>query len=141
MAKDRRAKMTGKAGRSSFLGIPHPVIDSQAYKSLNGWAVKLLIDIAAQYKGSNNGDLCAAWSVMRERGWKSPGTLHKALSALLDAGLIEQTRQGGRNRCSLYAITWRPIDECKGKLDVKPTQGPSALYLYLSTIDAPKNAA
>ncbi|WP_375176682.1 hypothetical protein [Marinobacter mobilis] len=129
MAKDRRARLTGKAGRSPFLGIPHHVIGSEAYKSLDGWAVKLLVDIAAQFKGNNNGDLCAAWSVMQDKGWNSKGTLHKALKALLDAGLIEQTRQGGRNRCSLYAITWRSIDECRGKLDVRPTNAPSSLYL------------
>lgn len=129
MAKDRRAKLTGKGGRSGFLGIPHTVLVSDAYMGLDGWSVKLLVDIAGQFKGSNNGDLTAAWSYMQARGWRSKGTLHKSLNALLAAGLIEQTRQGGKNRCSLYAVTWRGIDECKGKLDVKPTQAPSALYL------------
>lgn len=129
MAKDRRAKLTGKRGQSGFLSIPHPVLVSNAYMALDGWSVKLLVDIAGQFKGSNNGDLTAAWSYMQARGWRSKGTLHKSLNALLAAGLIEQTRQGGKNRCSLYAVTWRNIDECKGKLDVKPTRAPSALYL------------
>lgn len=131
MAKDRRARLTGKKGNAPFLHLPHSVLSSRGYLSLDGWSVKLLVDIAGQFKGSNNGDLTAAWSFMQARGWRSKGTLHKALAALLDAGLIEQTRQGGKNRCSLYAITWRPIDECKGKLDVRPTQGPSALYLKI----------
>ncbi|SVB86360.1 uncharacterized protein METZ01_LOCUS239214, partial [marine metagenome] len=29
--------------------------------------------------------------------------------------------QGGLNKCSLFALTWFQIDECKGKLDIKST--------------------
>ena len=90
--------------------------------------MKLLVDIASQFNGKNNGDLTAAYSVMRERGWNSTGTLNKARKALLDAGLIQETRSGGRHRCTLYAVTWRGINECKSKLDVKPTIAPSNLF-------------
>lgn len=131
MAKDKREQATGKKGRSGYLNLPAHVINSDAYRGLDGWAVKMLVDIGAQFYGSNNGDLCAPWSILRHRGWRSKGTIDGALSSLLEAGLIEQTRQGGRNRCSLYALTWRPIDECGGKLDVKPTKAPSARYLNL----------
>lgn len=136
MSKDRRAKLKGRKGKTPFLYLPQDVLNSGAYRDLDGWSVKLLVDIAGQFRGHNNGDLCAAFSVLREKGWRSKGTLHKALSNLLEAGLIQQTRQGGRNRCSLYAVTWRPIDECKGKLDVKPTMAPSALYLDLKLKDS-----
>jgi len=134
MAKDRRARATGKTGNAPFLHIPHSVLSSNAYKALDGWGAKLLLDVAGQYKGHNNGDLCAAWSILQAKGWKSKGTLHRALNALLETGLIEQTRQGGRNRCSLYAVTWKNIDECKGKLDVSPTKAPSARYLKLEAM-------
>jgi hypothetical protein len=43
-------------------------------------------------------------------------------------GFIEQTRQGGKNQCSLYAVTWLAIDECNGKLDVNPTRAASNLW-------------
>jgi len=128
MAQDRRAKLTGRKNTASFLHIPHEVLSSDAYRRQDGWAAKLLVDIAGQFNGRNNGDLCAAWKIMHERGWRSKGTLHKALHSLLEAGLLEQTRQGGKNRCSLYAVTWRAIDECKGKLDVKQTRAPSSLW-------------
>lgn len=132
MSKDRREKLKGRRGTEPFLQIPSSVLHSKAYGELDGWGVKLLVDIASQFRGHNNGDLCAAFSILKEKSWRSKGTLHKALSKLLEVGLIEQTRQGGRNRCSLYAITWRPIDECKGKLDVRPTRAPSALYLDIN---------
>ncbi|MCL1483659.1 MULTISPECIES: hypothetical protein [unclassified Marinobacter] len=134
MAQDPRARATGKAGNGRFLAIPHSVLNSDAYRGLKGWGVRLLVDIAGQYNGKNNGDLCAAMTVMEPRGWKSNSSLGTALSALLAAGLIEQTRQGGRNRCSLYAVTWHSIDDCGGKLDVRPTKAPSARYLNLAAM-------
>jgi hypothetical protein len=95
---------------------------------MSPFAVKLLVDLAAQYKGSNNGDLCAAWSVMHPRGWRSKETLFKSLRELEHYGMIERTRQGGRKRATLYAITWRAIDYCGGKLDVSCTRSPSGTW-------------
>lgn len=131
MPRDRRAKATGKAGNGRFLAIPHSVLNSEAYSGLKPRAVKLLVDLASQYNGKNNGDLCAAMTVLKAKGWKSNSGIEMALGELIEAGLIDETRQGGRNRCSLYAVTWHPIDECGGKLDVKPTKAPSARYLKL----------
>lgn len=135
-AKDLRAKHTGRKGQAGYLHIPRDVLSSEAYQKLDGWSVKLLVDVAGQFCGNNNGDLTASWSVLKSKGWRSKGTLHKALENLLEAGLLEQSRQGGRNKCSLYAVTWRQIDECKGKLDIKPTKSPSARYLNLEKLAA-----
>jgi hypothetical protein len=91
-------------------------------------AAHLLDNLTAQYNGGNNGDLCAAPKTMKLYGWNSQGSINKALTELLALGFIEQTRQGGRNKFSLYAITWKPIDECKNKLDVNPTRVASNLW-------------
>jgi len=122
---DKRAKHKGRKGSGPFFGVPHSITDSKAYFSLNGWSAKLILDIGCQYNGHNNGDLCAPYSLMQHRGWNSPSTLNNALKELQEKGFITLTRQGGRNRCNLYAVTWAAIDECKGKLDVKPTSTPS----------------
>lgn len=121
---DKRAKHTGRKGKSKFLGIPHNVLESSAYNALNGWSVKLLVDIGKQYTGFNNGDLSAAYSQLKKQGWRSPSTLSKALKHLQEVGLIQLTRQGGKNRCSLYAITWQPVNDCKGKIDIAETKQP-----------------
>ena len=115
-----RAKGRGTTG--SFLSLPHALLNSTSFSSLSPRATKFLIDIAAQYKGTNNGDLCAPLSLMKKRGWNSSDQLFKAKDELIDRGLIMVSRQGGLNQCNLYAITWQPIDECKGKLDIAPTQ-------------------
>lgn len=109
-----------KKEKGRFLQLPSHIIDSEEFASLNGHAVKLLIQVANQYRGYNNGDLCAPWSIMRQHGWKSKDTLGRALKVLLASQFLIITRMGGRNRCQLYAITWQPIHECQGKLDVKP---------------------
>lgn len=130
-----RLRHQGRRETRPFFMWPRDVADSDAYTALSAHAVKLLNDLYFQFRGANNGDLSAAWSVMQSRGWKSRDTLCKALKELLAAGMIEKTRQGGRNRCSLYAVTWRSIDECKGKLDMTATTKPSNLWKQQSTVE------
>lgn len=124
MSRDKRLRAKGRRNGHSFLQVPHPVMNSAAYCSLSPRAVKMLFDLAVQYKGKNNGDLVASMSFMKPRGWNSNDQIGKALDELLEKGLLVLTRQGRRPRiASLYALTWRPIDECGGKLEeVKPTQ-------------------
>jgi hypothetical protein len=118
----KRLRAKGRSTTGSFLSLPHALLNSTSFSSLSPRATKFLIDIAAQYKGTNNGDLCAPLSLMKKRGWNSSDQLFKAKDELIDRGLIMVSRQGGLNQCNLYAITWQPIDECKGKLDIAPTQ-------------------
>lgn len=80
--------------------------------------------LASQYDGFNNGDLTIAYSVARAKGITANGSLRRGAQELIEAGLIMLTRQGGRNRPSLYALKWFSIDECKGKLDVAATRTP-----------------
>lgn len=115
-----RLKSRGRRSDGSFIALPHAVINSHNWLMLSPYAVKLLIDLFTQYKGKNNGDLCAAWSMMKPRGWKSKATLTKALMELQHYGMIILTRQGGRKKPNLYGVTFRSIDECNRKLEVRP---------------------
>jgi hypothetical protein len=123
-----RRKHKGRSEGGSFLALPFTVMDSPNYFALSGSAVKLLIDLGRQYRGSNNGDLSAAWAIMRRRGWKSRDTLQRATAELLEHGMIEKTRQGGLHCCNLFALTWHAIDDCGGKLDVAETHLASGLW-------------
>jgi len=120
----KREKVTGRRDAGKYFGLPHAVMDSRNYLQLSAQAVKLLNDIGRQYGGFNNGDLCATWSMMEKRGWKSRNTLYKALQELLYYGLIIKSKQGGKHAPTLYALTWQSVDECKGKLDIKETIRP-----------------
>jgi hypothetical protein len=129
MAKSRFKNAKDKRDGESHIGVPHCVLNSAAYLSLNAHARMLLWDLAAQYRGDNNGDMCAAWKLMHLRGWKSEETLCKAKRKLLEVGLIVETRKGARpNKCSLFALTWYALDDCKGKLDISPQSFPRGAY-------------
>ena len=126
--------------------MPHVVLRSASFSRLSGHAVKLLMDLVAQYKGDNNGDLCTAWTLMQKRGWRSRDTLNKARRELLAGEWIMVARQGGRHKPTLYALTFYAIDECGGKLDVNATHSPSGIWrrhepLLPALLGAPKKIA
>lgn len=123
-----REKFKSRRDSGAFMRFPTEVLDSPKYRALSFKARALLLDLGAQFRGRNNGDLAAPWSWMKNRGWKSKDTLRRALLELLAAGMIEQTRQGGLHCASLYAFTWLPIDECGGKLDVSACAIASGLW-------------
>lgn len=127
MARSLR-KSKGRAESGSFIQLPHAMLESEEYASLSAHAVKALVDLFSQYRGHNNGDYSAAWSLMSKRGWTSKALLYRALNELQAKGWIDKTRQGWKHRTSLYAVTWKPIDECNGKLDVKPTRTASGAW-------------
>ena len=117
-----RAKHKQKA---SFAGIPRVVMECPDYINLSGSAIRLLNEMACQFKGGNNGDLCPAWTLMKMRGFRSKSTLTRAIQELVAAEMVILTRQGHfiRNKASLYALTWESIDECLSKhLDELPTR-------------------
>lgn len=117
-----RQKVKGRKTKGRFLALPASVVESDEYKSLSGNAVKLLLALLYQYKGRNNGDLSASYTIMRTMGFVSKDTLQRAKNELLESGLITQTREGRflnpGGVCALYALTWLNLDECGGKLDV-----------------------
>ena len=117
MARSLR-KSKGRRDQRSFVQFPHHMLRHPRFHQLSGWACKLLLYLASQYRGTNNGDLQATTRLATGAGWTSKASLAKALQELEIAGFIVKARQGGRNRCSLYALTWFAVDECGGKLDI-----------------------
>ena len=101
----------GRGGEKGYLGLPKEIIEHENFTKLSAYGNKLIIDLGQQYRGKNNGDLCATWVFMVERGWKSKDTLNNALRELEYYGLIVQTQAGGLNKPSLYALTWKRIDK------------------------------
>ncbi len=80
--------------------MPHQVLECEPYTKLSGKSVKLLMDLFAQYRGNNNGDLGMAWKVMEAKGWRSRDALDRARKELLENGFIMLTRQGGKHQCN-----------------------------------------
>ena len=101
-----------KRGNKPFTAMRHDVLDSEAWARTSMKGIKLIMDLVAQYRGNNNGDLCLAWKIMKPRGWKSEGTLNSAKDEIIEKQWIICTRQGSRNIASLYALTFFAIDAC-----------------------------
>lgn len=98
-----------------FLALPWAVLDSEAYRGLSHPARALLLEVARQFNGDDNGRMLLSRTYLEPRGWKSADVIQRAKAELVDAGLIFQTVMGHRpNRASWYAVTWMPLDKLDG---------------------------
>jgi hypothetical protein len=124
-----------------FAGIPNRVIDHPDFNKLSGNEIRLLLWFAYQYKGKNNGKLCAVWSQVKHRGFKSQTTLSNAIKGLRQKGFIELSKgnaltQNGRTP-NYYAITWEMVNDIPGfQMDLKPTR--TALRTFIDVVDKHK---
>ncbi len=111
MTSKRKQQARQERDGSSFLALPHVVMRSEAFKSLTGHQIKLLLDIAMQLGTHNNGRLSASWRYLsEERGWTSKSPIRPALNALEVRGLVFCTRAGKfPSLPAWYAVTWRPL--------------------------------
>lgn len=112
-----RAKRRKGAARDpgGFVAVPWVVLDSEAYQGLSHPARSLLLELARQYHGDDNGRMVATLARLQPRGWTSNDTISRAKKELLDAGLIFETCKGRRpNKASWYACTWWALDKLDG---------------------------
>lgn len=131
MARPSRRRAKGRSENGTFAALPHALFRAREDEPppvarLSKMARLLLVDIAQQYRGNNNGNLSAAPKTLAPYGWTSRGTVDRALRELVSEGFLSLTRQGGRNRCSLYALTWHGVDE--GPHDAPTNPVPSGLW-------------
>ena len=127
-----RMKAKGRREGGNFARLPYTLMDHLNYINLSPQGRMLLLDLMRQLrygKGGviNNGDLCATFSMMKGRGWKSKDTLHTATLELLHYGFIVISRQGERlrnDKPTLYALTFIGVNECGGKLGIPSSQAP-----------------
>lgn len=102
----------------SYAAIPRAMLDSPAWIGASVAAKALVMELARQHNGANNGRLHLAHSWLARRGWPSKSIVEKARDELLERGLIVQTRQGGLFiGPTWFAVTWLPINNFVG-LDI-----------------------
>jgi len=113
MARKPRVDESREPG--GYCAFPWCVIDSQAYQSLSYPAVALLIELARQRQGNDNGRYLLSARHLATRGWHSKDVIERARKELIDSKLIYQTVQGHRpNKASWYALTWYSLDKLPG---------------------------
>lgn len=135
-----RGKFKGsgiKRDGRTFVALPTVVLDSPGYRALSHTARSLLVDIARQYTGHNNGKLVACAKYLAPMGWKSNNTVQNALQQLLACGLVVETRKGGfPNTAAWYALAWCDLDQGEA-LDINPAQYRRGGYLQPPEVPAP----
>lgn len=140
MARSKRNSYKAKRDDPSgkIIAVPHYVLNSLAYKSLSGNAVRLFFDLFMQYTGNNNGKLLASINFMKEhRGWTSSTTLNRAITELLEKDLIAKTVQGHMpNKASWYALCCFALDDIPN-LDIRTQEFPRGRYAHWKPLSHP----
>jgi hypothetical protein len=135
MGRDRKHRRGDDADGATFVRLPCVVITSPGYRQASHTARSLLIDVAQQFDGRNNGRLTAAAKYLEPLGWKSPGVVAWALRELQACGLLVMTRQGGLNRPSWFALTWRGLHQATD-LDIDPKRFRRGEYMRPEPVPA-----
>jgi hypothetical protein len=121
----RKRTKKGHPPDGPFVMLPLHVIRSTQYIGLSHASRSLLILVAAQYKGRNNGKLVATPRYLLEMGWNSNNSTSRCLSELMASGLLVRTRMGARpSKAAWYALGWRllDVDAADGLDEINPNQ-------------------
>lgn len=113
MSRRRGSAVTRPGGPGErFARIPASVMRSEAVKTLNHAHFRVMVILAGQYYGTNNGALACTPRYVEQFGLRGRDTVYRALRALVERGLVVPTRQGikQKNVFSLYALGWANID-------------------------------
>lgn len=96
-----------------FAKLPLKVLSQAAVTTLSHAAFRILVLMAAQFNGGNNGALGITRNQAAANGIGSDHTLYSAMRTLEERGLIEQTYPASRvpARPTMYALTWISIDD------------------------------
>lgn len=93
-----------REARGAFVPLPTELVRGSAWRECSHPARSLLVDMATQFDGANNGRLVATLGRLKHLGWTSNDTLARAVRELERNGLVHCTRRGGKRTASLYAI-------------------------------------
>ncbi len=119
MGKKFRGNRDKRDGQQ-FVALPLVVLESDGYRLAGHPARALLIDVAMQYTGHNNGKLTACAKYLKAKGWNSNDTIVRARRELIECGLLVETRKGARpNKAAWFALSWLDLDQGQG-LDIDP---------------------
>ena len=136
-----KKRFKGSKINEPFVAVYRSVLECNALTTLSPRSCKLLLGLMGQYRGDNNGDLTAAWGIMKNRGWSSKATLQAAKDELIEAGFVYVTRKGGFPKTAeLLALTWFALDVNPDKFDAGALAGfESRSYLTNAERSEPLN--
>jgi len=120
-----------------FVAVPHAILEGKEWSDLGFSARALVMALAAQYTGKNNGRLTPAFEALRKQGWTSKGTVIRAKKQLLELTTFTvQTRKGhAPSTAEWLAFTWWKLDY-QPSMEVDPAAFHRTFYLnFQKSID------
>ena len=104
---------TGRSkGEGQYAPLPYALLQSMAWRSLSGPAVKVFLELRTRFHGANNGVLILSMEEASRLLGVGKATVQRALVELRDKGFIVRTRKGqwyGR-LASTWAVTDRSVN-------------------------------
>ncbi len=108
-----RVNATGRSEeRRQFAALTYELLQSPAWRSLSGPAVKIFLELRSRFNGGNNGKLTLSLDEAARILFLGKATVLRGLNELKNHGLIVCTRRGhwyGR-MASTWAVTDREVD-------------------------------
>lgn len=105
--KPARAKVNrkGRNPHQRFIGLPHYMLNSPAWKTMSPNAKALLLAVWRRHNGINNGEISYAVDEAAEIGMSS-SVAARAFVELQDRGFLKVARQSSFNLKNKLARTW-----------------------------------
>jgi hypothetical protein len=112
MPKHRRTDPTGRSTPEQFMQLPYSMVQSAAWRSLNGNSLKLLIELFSKFNGRNNGKLCVSYADASKKLGVGHATIKRCFDELQLKGFIRLKKRGhwyGRMAAE-WAITTKMLE-------------------------------
>lgn len=110
---NRRGRGQDRTGRSKrdgqWFALPYKMIQSNAFRSLNGASLKVFLELRSRFHGSNNGRLHLSQQECARLLNISKSTAGRAFKELEEKGFIVKIRQGYFTRG--LATEWQVTDQ------------------------------
>ena len=115
MARSRRSRVDAKGrnkGDGQYVNLPYSLLNSEAWRTLSGAAIKVFLELRSRFHGGNNGKLPLSLQEAADLLGLGKATVLRAFDQLEERGLIVSTKRGqwyGR-RASEWAVFDRGVD-------------------------------
>lgn len=120
-----------------FIAVPVAVLTSDEWAGMSQRSRVLMLDLAGQYGGRNNGRLCPAFTAMQRSGWTSKDQLRKARDELLETPFAVRTRMGHPPSTPEWVgLTWWKLDWHQS-MDIAPTGWPLMAFAMKQAVIDP----
>lgn len=105
--------MKSRKSKGRFAMLPHALLRHEAVTTLSPAHRWVLVAVAAEFNGKNNGAIVLTPAVAKDYGITSVDTLRKGLGELVSRGLVIRTDPGSYQppKPARYALTWQPMND------------------------------